>query len=193
MASDYVIWDAADVPDACVVQQLEGVEDDWELAEGVSRTATFPDDATLRMDPDHPHDMMLVDNLVNTEMLIVVSGKLRASLEGRALASVEYLPVSVLDHRGKVASNEYTIVHPIDPVDCLDCEASGVEWSEMDEDCVDSIESLVLNETAVPNERSLFRVKSLEGVVLVRRELALALEQEGFTGLEWTELDEYES
>jgi hypothetical protein len=189
---DYLIWDSEDVQDACALQKFEGVEDSWEIAEGAPRAATWPENVTLAMDPEYPDDTLLVDNLININMLIVASRQLKEFLETQALPMVEYLPVTILDHKGRVASSDYFIIHPIHPVDCLKLDECDVTWDVLDANCIDTIGRLVIDESRIDPDHLMLRVKFLEGVILIRRALAGAIDAMGFIGIEWLELDDYE-
>jgi len=191
MQSDYVIWDAKDVPNACVLDKLNGVERQWEFREGVPRAAMFSENAVFTMDPDYPYNILMVDNLPNIHMLIVASRKLREFIETRKPEKVEYLPVTILDHRGRVASKDYFIIHPIHPVDCLNLDECGVRWSTLDENHISRLKRLVINESKINRKRVLFRIKFFGAVVLVRRDLAEAIDDKGFTGIRWVELTDY--
>lgn len=189
--SEFVIWDAAATPHACVLKGLSGVEDEWELDEGVPRLATLTSPASLRMDPERPYHTILEDNVANIHNLLVVSDRLKRFLEQRGLGSVEYLPAVLVDHKGRDVRREYFIVHPIEPVEALDLAASGAAWSEIDPESIDTVEHLVVDETKVDPGRGLFRLRHFHDVTLIRRDLAEALVQEGFTGLRWVELSDY--
>jgi hypothetical protein len=191
MSNKLVIWDSAAVPNACILGKHSDIEDPWELYEGVSRAANFPSDFRYNMDPDFPHDTLLVDNLVNTDMSAVVSLRLKQFLEQRGLKKVEYLPVMIMDHRGRLASRDYFIVHPIDPVDCLDYEKSGVRYSEIDPETIQEVKHLVIDESRLDPEREFFRPKGFYQVTFATRALAKAVDEQGFVGIRWVELAKY--
>ena len=107
------------------------------------------------------------------------------------MPDVEYLPVSIVDHRGRIASPDYCIVNPINPVDCLDADKSGADWSELNEGTIDSIAKLVITEEKVPPARQLFRMKYFYDLILIRRELAEAINGSGATGIRWIEPKDY--
>jgi hypothetical protein len=191
MKSKYAIWESKDVPNACSLHKLVEVEKLYELVKGVPRAATFPASAAYRMDPDFPHDTMLIDNLINSDMLVVVSQQVKEFLEKRALKKVEYLPVAIFDHKQKIASRDYFLIHPIDPVDCIDLDKSEVEWGIIDEESIDEVNHLVIDETRIDPEREMFRLKHFCDIVLVRWELAEAIDAQGFTGIRWIDINDY--
>jgi len=191
MSIDYVFWAPRRLENVCQLVDLQGVEREWELDEGVSRSASFPDGATLRMDPNYPYHMLLADNLLNTERLIVASGRLKTFLELRRLAEVEYLPVKVLNHKGRPVDVQYYIIHPVSPIDCLDLEQSGPTWSAIDTTRIKALNRFVVIESKIEKERELFRPKYFHRATLVKRALAEAIDKEGFTGIRWFELDQF--
>jgi hypothetical protein len=133
----------------------------------------------------------LVDNLINTHQTIVASPKLRAFLEARGLKKVEYLPVTILDHRGRPASTEYSIVHPIEPIDCLDLAASQPHFSAIDKTTIQRVKKLVIDEAKLDPQRELFRANGFGKVTFASRALAQALDQAKFVGIQWKELADY--
>ena len=191
MNDDFLIWDSAVVPNACCLAQLVNVDDQFELPKGIPRAATFPSDAAFTMDPDFPNDMLLTDNLVNTDRLVIASARLKTFLESQALQRVEYLPVTILNHKGRSASRDYFIVHPVELDACVDLGASDVEWSIIDPASIDSVTSLVIDEHALDPGVALFRPKPFYDIVLVRRPLAEAIDAQGFSGIRWIELSSY--
>jgi len=191
MSIDYVFWAARRLENVCQLVDLQGVEREWELDEGVPRSASFPDGATLRMDPNYPYHTLLADNLLNTERLIVASGKLKTFLESRQLAEVEYLPVKVLNHKNRPVDVQYYIIHPVNPVDCLDLEQSGPRWSAIDTTRIKALNRFVIVESKIDKGREMFRPKHFHRATLVKRTLAEAIDKEGFTGIRWFELDQF--
>lgn len=181
-----------------MLEKLEGVEKKWELNEGVSRAASFPTDAFFHMHRDRPYDTLLTDNLKNINMLIVGSGRLKEFLEKRRVEKVEYLPVTILDHKDKPIRSNYFIIHPIDPVACLDIDRCGATWDELDEDDIESVQRIVIDASMIDEERQvikierkLFRPRHFYRITLIRRDLAEAIDAEGFTGIRWVEMDDY--
>ena len=188
MSTKLVIWDSAAVPNACVLKKRSEIEDSWELLDGVSRAANFPSDCTYSMNPDFPHDTLLVDNVINIHSTAVISIRLKQFLESRSLKRVEYLPVTILDHRGRPASRDYFIAHPIEPVDCLDLNKSGARYSAIDPETIQEVKQLVIDESRLDPERELFRPKGYCRVIFATRELAEAIDKQGFTGTRWVEI-----
>jgi hypothetical protein len=191
MTAPFVIWDATKLKDSVLLHKLEKVPRKFELVEGVSRATAWPAEAVYLTNPDYRKDRGLPDNLMNTDRLVVVSTKLRAFLEGRGVSAVEYLPVTILDHKAKELSRDYAIANPLDSLDCFDQERSVFQWSQSTPGLVQEVKKLAIDASKVPPERQVFRTKSFPDCVIVRRELAAAVDAAGFTGLGWIELDAY--
>jgi uncharacterized protein DUF1629 len=185
--SKLLIWTDKPVKNACSLYKLTGVTKEYQFRKGISKAGTFGDEAAFNMNPDRPNDTLLTDNLFNNYMLIVGSGRLREFFESRAAPKVEYLPVAIIDHKGKVASKEYSIIHPLDPVDCIDQAASQVRWHEFDKNAIDGVKRLVIDESKVEPERVLFRLKFFYWATLIRREVAELIDAAGFTGIQWVD------
>jgi hypothetical protein len=189
---DYLVWTHSNkVKHSCVLDQLIGVKKIFELREGVPRASTFPADAHFTMSADFPNNTVLIDSLINTDMVIVASRRLRDFCESRNLKCLEYLPVKIMDHKGKPVANEYFILNPIQPVDCLDIERSEVEWDELVKGDIDTVGQVVLDPARIDPDRELFRLCKYFEPILVHRALAEAIDREKFTGMRWIELDKY--
>jgi hypothetical protein len=190
--NDYVVWQFEEVPHALVLDRLQGVDRDFELKLGVPRAESFPPDAAFAVDPDFPNDIGLADAFDNTHRLVVVSGKLKEFIDSFHPAEVEFLPVTIFDHKSRPAG-KYFIVHPINPVDALDPTKSGAKWSRLSKKVISGVEKLVLDADKVDRSRLLFKLINFSHCVLVRRDLADAISKQGFTGVKWTECEKYKS
>jgi hypothetical protein len=191
MARDYVIWTSGRINNYVVLETLHGVDKLYEVKRGIPRAASFPADARYTMHPDWPTNTVLTDNLINTDALVVASARLADFLRARGVTHTEYLPVTILNHKKRPTGKDYFIVNPVEPVDCLDVAKSGVTWSLFDGTIVDSVQRLVLDPKRCDPDRELFRIAKFADVTLVSRELAKAMDAQGFTGNRWLELSAY--
>jgi hypothetical protein len=162
------------------------VKDDHELSEGVSRAKGWPDDVKAPMSPEYPKDILLPDNVSGTE-LVIISHKLRQALVAECVTNVEYLLLTIIDHKKKVASRDYFIMNPPSVVDCIDLEASEVKWNAIDKSMISRCKQLVLKESNVPKDVKVFRPKHLPNQILIRSDLVKKLEGAGLTGLHFTD------
>ncbi|KFA94395.1 imm11 family protein [Archangium violaceum] len=182
-------WDVGE--SFCVLTSLQNVEDEYELAKGVPRAKGFPANACFHMDPKFKKFVALADNISNLGRIIVVSKPLKELIESWKPREVEYLQVSIINHKKKVASDEYFIVNPLRVVDCIDKDKSDITWNKIDSEKISACEQLVLKPRAINSEFPLFRLRHFEHAVMVDRKLAQAILDEGFTGARFEEVDEF--
>lgn len=138
---------------------------------------------SFRMSDDFPDDTQLSDNFDVSP--IVISAKLKRYLQKQLKNEhIEYLPVSILDHAGKLAAEDYFILHPTDVVDCIDLEASKVSWFDKKHKNlgIQLCKGLVLKPEVAPSLR-VFRPAHWAHYIMVDEALARAILKKGFTGL----------
>lgn len=188
---DTLIWTFSKVAHAANLHELKGLEKSFRLSKGVPLLQGFPSDVAFHMNPDFPDDLVLPDCADNVKDALLVSERLHRFLLARGLPKVEFLPVSIIDHKGRVASRTHVIVHPVEPVPCIDLQASAYVRSEIVADKLQDVTRLVLDPARVPADRPLFKAQGLTRAVFVHRELAQAITREGFSGVGWTEIDQF--
>jgi hypothetical protein len=177
----YMIWRSQIREGFCVIGE-PNVDDIWELEDGVSRIENFPPDAACKMSARFPKDIDLQDSVPGAG-LTVISEKVKQVLERLVIGHIEYLPVRILNHKGRVASKSYYILNPLDVVDCIDLDASVVEWNEINTDRISYCKSLVLKPESIPESVTVFRPKYWTANILVRDDVTKALDSAGVTGL----------
>ena len=174
----------------CKLKKITGVPDIFEINAGVSRLAGWPDDAAAAMSPKFPKDLGLADSLYGA-IFVVVSAKVHHILEPEGGGRVEFLPLKIHDHKGRLASDEYFVVNPLAIVDCIDETASLAVRDEIDENSIESCAALVLREDAVSAGIVIFRPEHWRSLILIRRALADKLTAAGLTALRFIEPDKY--
>jgi len=161
---------------------LKGVDSQWavDIAAGRELPGPFPSDAYFEMNPERPKDVKLGEQHYNLEGMVVVGPRLSEFVRGLGEAAVQLLPVKILDHKGRVASREFNIVHTAQVVDCLDTAASGAVWNAIDREAMASWDTLQLKRG---NHKfpKVFRVKHISNFVFVQEDVAKAI---GALGLE---------
>src|SRR5688572_14376658 len=98
------------------LREIDGIEDDYQLRYGISRAAGWPDDAYCVFDWDFPKDIALSDSPGGTGV-ILASPRLTEALLAKDLHNVELLPVTIINHKGRVAARHYHVVHPLEVID----------------------------------------------------------------------------
>lgn len=170
---------------------IENFSRSYKLLKGREIADEFPSDAAYRMNRDFPDDLGLEDAAFNLDQQLIVSERLRAFLEGREVPSIEYLPVAMLNHKGRPVEQAYAIANLLTHVDCVDKEATEHEWNALDDTAMIKVKNLTIDPTLVPEDVPLFRLVHVTDVIGVRRDLAEAMEAGGFTGLSFTDFADY--
>lgn len=191
LTPDYVVWGYRDEGGSCMLDPPTGYDDDWEFYEGIPMAAGFPPGVSLRMSDDHKRNVRLTDNIMNLGTLIVASERLTALLQAKALKNVEFLPVTIINHKRRVASRDYSIVHPVMSQDCLDLQKSGCTYSNISPGDIISVDRLVLDAARIDPNVAMFRIKDFGFPVVLRRELAEEIQAARLTSTQFRELDEY--
>ncbi|MEL7363273.1 MAG: DUF1629 domain-containing protein [Bacteroidota bacterium] len=172
-------------------KHLEGYDRDYKLLKGRELVRSFPSDASYRMNRDFPDDLGLEDAAFNLDYQLVVSERLRAFLEAREVPGIEFLSVTMLDHKARAVTADYAIANLLTHVDCVDKEATTHEWNSLDDTAMVGVKNLTVEPDRVPDGVPLFRLVHVTDVIGVRRDLAEALQAEGFTGLTFTDFADY--
>ncbi len=184
--STFQIWRTVSYPNdgtACCLTDLAGVRESEHLFSGQSMAGRFEADAGFTMKKGRELGEALSDCLVNTHGVIVGSQRLVDFFGREGVGAVEYHPVRIRKASGRELEASYAILHPTSPVDCIDKNASELEYSFILPDEIDGFSRLVLDERRVPAERSFFKCAGLQGVFVVRSELAERIREQGFTGV----------
>ncbi len=187
----YIIWGHSTDQKLCCLNPPENIEDAFELNYGISRKEDFPSNALIRMNKEYKTAIKLADALDNINFLIVASKRLKEFFEAQKIPNTEYLRVKILNHKNRIASDEYYIVHQVGTQDCIDLKHSVVTWNKINPDQISSVKSLILEEARVQREASLFRAKHLPSVIFIRQDLATKIEEAGFTGIVFKNIETF--
>jgi hypothetical protein len=191
MKSNYVVWAEDIVPGACSLSAMSGYEDDWKLLSGISVAGEFPSTSKFRMNPDDPTGILLTDSLHNLDMLIIASGRLCEVMKNLNLSGIEYLPVTVYNHKNKPTAESYSVINLLDSVDCLVLDACEPRWGRIDKTDISRLKRLVIDESRIDPTRMLFRPKHFKSAILIHRKVVQKIETAACTGIRWIELEDY--
>jgi hypothetical protein len=188
---DFVIWGSTHSDGECVIKYPQGFEEPELLVEGVALSDQWPTNVVCQMNPEYPKDIRLTDSLYGP-VNRVISLPLKQRLAELATAdAVEFLPVTILNHKGRIASKDYFFVNPVGSVDCIDVDKSGVVWNAIDKTRISRTTALSLKAGAVPETVGVFRPTHIVNLTLLRRSISERLAADGFTGLKFRELGRY--
>jgi len=177
-----LIWMSMEPPGHCVLDPTF-IPNTRKLHAGEPVAGEFPKDVTYRMSDRFPDDLLLSDTFKVSGQILASSAMkthLEAALPGH---NIEYLPVTIVNHKQRVASSEYFIVHSLDVVDCIDVKKSKVKWNPLNKTTIMSCKGLVISSEAIPSHLRLFRPKHWGDNMMAASDLATALESSGFSGL----------
>lgn len=180
--SEFLLWSSDYIEGSCVVKPPAGIEKAYQLDEGISRAKGWPADVACKMDPEFPKDIALVDNLYGAGAALV-SERLRDALLKEQTKEIEFLPLRIVNHKGRTEPEPYFLMNPLGIVECIDIDASGVSWSRTDSSLISHCDQLVIEAEAVPESKKIFRPKHWSRLILVRASLFTKLRSAGFTGL----------
>jgi len=176
---------------ACRLKALQGVDDDYELHQGISRAETWPSDSHFEMNEVYPDRLQVEDVVFNRNNVLVISEKLRAFLGADDLKNNEVLPVRIINHKGRAVDEPYYVLHQLELQDCIDQAESEVRSNPLDPDTFMSVRKLVIDEGKIDPDLRLFRMARYPALPIFWRDLAEGIQKEGFTGIEFGELEDW--
>lgn len=161
----------------------------FELRRGLPLAARFKAGTPFRFDEDFPEGRRLTDLISVTWAGFPVSRRLRDLLEIEP--RIEFLPIKVADHEGKIVAEEYWLANFLEPVDAVDLARSEGEENPMDPGRYLMFEKLVLVEKKIPAGRHAFRLAQRPETVIVDADLAGAIAKAKLTGIRCVPVAEY--
>jgi len=186
--AQFLVMKAVAGKNFCILRTLKNAPDANFVRKGVA-VASWPDNVQYWMDPSFPKQVQLSDSVSNDDEALVISSKLKELIEGLKPSNLEFLPLTIIDHKGKVASSEYFIANCTHLQDCIDQKASDLVWNRIDPTLIASVKKLVVDESKIPPETLVFRMKHFPKSIIVSRALSEAISGKGFSGILFRELD----
>ncbi|WP_395848306.1 imm11 family protein [Cystobacter fuscus] len=153
-------------------------------ARGVRMGSEYPDGLRFRMAKEE-RGMKIADIIPNAVNYLMVSNRMKGILEQHSGAEIEFLRFVLLNHRGRVASEDCYIANVIGMLDCVDMERSEGDRDALKPDRFMYLRRLVLREDMLDPAAKLFRPTAAPRMMIVRRDLKEQFEKEGVTGATW--------
>jgi len=176
----------------CCLGNIQNVKNWAYLHRNVPLAGKFPEDASFQMDDDFPANIKLADALANLHALLVVSERFAEFLKTeKLLAHNEVHPVGIDNHKGRREKAKYFIIHQIDDPKCVDAARTVGDKSTLEPDEYAGMTTLVLDEKKVPKDYAIFRAAEFKDRILVRADAAEKIEEAGFTGISFYDLEDY--
>jgi uncharacterized protein DUF1629 len=187
----FVLREAFDDTTAYVTDVPAGLTDKFELVKGVPRLAGWPEDLAAEFSKDQPEGMVLTDAVPNTFDWLLVSGRFKKMIEESGPPDVEYLPLKIKNHKGRIAADDCWIINFVTLVEAVDRELSAFRVDAAEDDQISKFTRLVLRDPIVEKGPSIFRLKEARRMVLVREDLASTILAAGLTGLKLVEASQF--
>jgi hypothetical protein len=163
----FYVWHRVPAGDACRPTAMDGFEyRDLDIEAPLAKK--FPKNVVFEMDQRRPTNVRLIDFHVDGKSPVIVSKRLRELIEQHSKPQyIEFLPITIKNHKGRIASKDYFIVHGSKVIDCLDLKASEAEYDLLETDRISEIKRLALDPKKIPPDVHLFRVKEFITPLLV--------------------------
>lgn len=190
--SNYLLGKAIAGPSFCVLKTTDNMPDPTLIQKGV-RLEPWPSNVQFRMDPALPKASQLPDWVKNLPRALVASKALKQIVQESEPTDIEYLPITLIDHKGREASTDYFLLNPFTLQDAIDQQQSVLEWNAIDPNLISDCTSLVLDEARIDPRATVFRLKHYPSKVIFRRDLAKAIKKAGCTGIKFVEIEEVDS
>ena len=188
---DYVFCKFKPGKHACRLKTLQDVDDTFELLKGVTRKRGWPESAYFKMSESFPNDLLTEDFISNREKALVVSERVREFVEAKKLKNAEFLPVGIVNHKGRRIDEKYFVLNLLEIQDCIDMKASKYTQNKIDPEEFMAITKLVINEDKVGSDLLLFRPKRYADLPIAHRSFADAVTAAGFTGIKFGEIKDW--
>ncbi len=151
-------------------------------AEGERMGSEFPTGLEFQMAAEAP-GLRVGDVIDNALGYLMVSGRMKALLERHASVDIEFLRFTLLNHKGRLASDDCYIVNIIGTLDCVDLKKTKGHLDPMEDNKrFMQLRRLFLDERRIPPHANLFRISPMPTVILLRDDLQSILRQSGMTG-----------
>jgi hypothetical protein len=170
----------------CVFRFPKDLEDVFSAAQGERLGADYPDGLRFHMAAEAP-GLRVLDVIDNALTYLMVTEKVKTLLERHATAEIEHLRFTLVNHKGRVASDRCYIVNVIGTLDAMDrYQSRGVDHPILQGQLVE-LHRLVLHEDRIGPETNLFRLATFPAAILIRDDLRAILDREGVTGAAYLE------
>ncbi|HVK54197.1 MAG TPA: DUF1629 domain-containing protein [Burkholderiales bacterium] len=155
------IWLRGDRKDASLAFVRDEPEDlglyDYCPRRGERMGDKYPKDAKVRLDPKSPGIKLgsLLGNLIG---YLMVNTALKDVILEVCKCEVEVLPFTLYNHKKRVHSTDYWIINPIGVFDCVNRDASTIQYVDATKAEIAGVEKLVFDPNKMAAAPDLFRV-----------------------------------
>lgn len=169
---------------ACLEDDIRDFDDAWLIDDGDPVGEAYPEGATAKL----KGGSRLLDFVDNVHQWLLVSEKVLRILRDEPI-KLEILPLKLLDKKGRPVPGKYAIAHVLGTVDCLDLKKSEYTEDPMEDGKMMAFDRVVLDPKRIPRRATLFRLKSMPELMIVRSDLVEKFGAAGVTGMRLLDLD----
>jgi len=181
--SEYAVLTTSNEPEHCAIYDFpKGYVDTAGPAEGERVGDDHTDGQAFRMAKEVP-GLVVADLIRNALGYVICSGRMKAILAQHATADIEFLRITLLNHKGRTASDDCHIANILGAVDCVDRDRTEGREHPVVQGQMSSITRLFLDESRIPADANLFRIATRPRVVIVRDDLRSVFDREGMSGI----------
>jgi hypothetical protein len=170
---------------ACILDAIRGLSESFRLELEAPLARGWPADAHFPMDQNFPNDLTPADFILNGNNVLLVSKRVKEFLEAEKVSAVEYLPVAIVNHKGRKEKEPFFIVHPLEHQDCIDLEKTQVRRNAIDAEVFSNVKNLTFDPKALNPKLTLFALKRFSSIAVFRADLAEKILATGFTGVKF--------
>ncbi|WP_338041926.1 MULTISPECIES: imm11 family protein [Myxococcus] len=179
----YAILQARTDLEDCVIDQFpRDLACIWQPTEGVPARGLYPAALDFHMSR-RMGGKGVTDCLRNTLGYLFVSARFRQVLESSAGVDIEYLPIRLINHKGRREPGEFFVANVLGALDCMDMRRSEYEPSALRKGEVFGLRKLELDMSRIEPSRNLFRLTTMPRLIIARWELVQAMELAGLAGV----------
>lgn len=150
-------------------------------------TPVYPPDARIYLTEES--GIKLSSLIGNSRSMLLVSMELKDVIARHVTEAIEFLPVTLCDHRKRPLGPIYFIVNPLGAIDCIDLQASDVLYSPKNPTKVIEVSDYVLDRNRLTAAPQLFRMEYARAEYIVGSALAQAIrDRKELTNVIWDEL-----
>ncbi len=178
------------------LKEYENYDDDWMFCEGDSilNEAPNPLIAHISKNPVNiPENNAVHDFVWGIGAGLKISKRAKELLENEEGVHAEYVPLTIIDVKGKELEEEFFVVNPLEKHEAIDLDKSTVEMNSLDEDSILGTHDtrLVLKKSGDFEKFDLIIPEHLNSELMMSTDLIKKIQDAGFTNLKVNEPSEY--
>lgn len=190
MSSYYILQADRDALNCCIEAVPEPLQaKGWRIPKGRRMDHRYPENVSFRMG-DHHSGRIVPDIIFNLCRYWMISEKVKGILEESVDTPIEYLPFSLVNHKGRIEEGTFYISNVLEVKDCVDLQQSDFTESKLEPGTFMWLRSLVLDESKLSDDDHLFRVVNIPNIMIVSSHLRTLFDEREVTGATYVGMGE---